>query len=142
MAETLLHLDVITPDRRVFSGAMEDVLLPGVEGEFGVLKGHTPFLSGLDYGVMSYTPAEGGKKEFYIIGQGYAEVTGAKVIVLIETARSLVELDVEQAQKDKEKLQERLAKLSPEDPEAERIKKEIRVTEALIKVASTSSKAA
>ncbi|MCF8054173.1 MAG: ATP synthase F1 subunit epsilon [Deltaproteobacteria bacterium] len=132
----MLQLEVITPDRQVFSGEVTDVLLPGIEGEFGVLKGHTPFLSGLDYGLMSYTKAEGSKKEFFVIGQGYAEVTGSRVIVIIETVLPVENVDVANVQKDRDSQQQKLAKIQQDDPEGEKIKKEIKMLDALLKAAN------
>ena len=50
MSEDLLTLEVVTPEKMVFSGKVEEVTIPGTEGEFGVLRGHEPFLTSVDIG--------------------------------------------------------------------------------------------
>ena len=77
MAEKQLLLEVVTPDRMVLSTEADVVVCPGVEGQFGVLVGHIPFLSALDIGEMYYKA--GGKTEYLAVSGGFAEVTGEKV---------------------------------------------------------------
>ncbi|MDP1761226.1 MAG: ATP synthase F1 subunit epsilon, partial [Deltaproteobacteria bacterium] len=82
MAEKQLLLEVVTPDRLVLSTEAEVVVCPGVEGQFGVLPGHIPFLSALEIGEMYYTA--GGKTEYLAVSGGFAEVTGEKVTIVAE----------------------------------------------------------
>ena len=135
MAETTegIQLEVITPEKLVFSGKVDDVVFPGIEGEFGVLRGHVPFLSGLGSGVMSYS-LDDGKRVFYAVGQGYVEVTGSRAIVLTEMAKPAEQIDTAQVQKNKESAEQKLAKLSTDDPEFEEVKKALREAEVMLSI--------
>jgi F-type H+-transporting ATPase subunit epsilon len=83
MAEKLL-LEIVTPDRKLLSTEADVVVCPGVEGQFGILYGHVPFLSALDIGEMYYR--DGGKTEYLSVSGGFAEVTGKKVTIVAESA--------------------------------------------------------
>jgi F-type H+-transporting ATPase subunit epsilon len=112
MADELM-LEIVTPERLTFSGKVEEVTIPGSEGEFGVLRGHTPMLSFVDVGVLNFTQEN--KKTYYAVNTGYSEVTAQKVTVLVETAERSESIDVERAKRAKERAEERLAKMTKED---------------------------
>jgi F-type H+-transporting ATPase subunit epsilon len=107
MAEKELLLEVVTPDRLVLSTEADVVVCPGVEGQFGVLVGHIPFLSALEIGEMYYR--KGGQTEFLAVSGGFAEVTGAKVTIVAEAAEKGREIDVERAKRALERAEKRLA---------------------------------
>jgi F-type H+-transporting ATPase subunit epsilon len=107
MAEKQLLLEVVTPDRLVLSTEAEVVVCPGVEGQFGVLPGHIPFLSALEIGEMYYKSA--GKTEYLAVSGGFAEVTGEKVTIVAESAEVGREIDVERARRAQERAEKRLA---------------------------------
>ena len=107
MAEKQLLLEVVTPDRMVLSTEADVVVCPGVEGQFGVLFGHIPFLSALDIGEMYYKA--GGKTEYLAVSGGFAEVTGAKVTIVAEAAELGREIDVERVNRARERAEKRLA---------------------------------
>ncbi len=107
MAEKTILLEVVTPDRQVYSGDVDIVVCPGVEGQFGVLPSHIPFLSALNIGEMYYR--KGGQAEYIFLGGGFAEVTGEKVTVLADSAERGREIDVERAKRAKERAERRLA---------------------------------
>jgi len=107
MAEKELLLEVVTPDRLVLSTEADVVVCPGVEGQFGVLVGHIPFLSALDIGEMYYK--QGGKTEYLAVSGGFAEVTGAKVTIVAESAEMGREIDIERAKRAQERAEKRLA---------------------------------
>lgn len=106
MAESRIQLDIVTPEKLAFSGKVEEVNLPGVLGEFGVLPGHTPFLSELRIGPMHFKSE--GKLEWFALNRGIAEVTPAKVTVLVRTAESSREIDVARAEASKARAEQRL----------------------------------
>jgi F-type H+-transporting ATPase subunit epsilon len=106
MAEKLLF-EVVTPDRKLLSAEADVVVLPGVEGQFGVLHGHVPFLSALDIGEMYYR--DGGKTEYLSVSGGFAEVTGKKVTIVAEAAELGREIDIERARRAMERAEKRLA---------------------------------
>ncbi len=107
MAEKQLLLEVVTPDRMVLSTNADVVVCPGVEGQFGVLYGHVPFLSALDIGEMYYR--SGTKTEYLAVAGGFAEVTGEKVTIVAEAAEMGHEIDMERARRALERAQKRLA---------------------------------
>ena len=116
MADELM-LEIVTPEKMVFSGQVEEVTIPGTEGEFGVLRGHEPFLSSVDIGEMNFIKE--GKKTYYAVNYGYAEVTASKVTVLIETAERSDHIDKDRALKAKDNAESRLNQLTKEDVEYE-----------------------
>jgi F-type H+-transporting ATPase subunit epsilon len=113
-----LTLEIVTPERMTFRGIVEEVTIPGTEGEFGVLRGHASLLSSVDVGELSFTQDQ--KKIRYAVNTGYAEVTSSKVTVLVETAERADQIDLERARRAKEKAEEKMAKLSKDDAEFER----------------------
>jgi F-type H+-transporting ATPase subunit epsilon len=119
MAEELT-LEIVTPERMVFSGVVEEVTIPGTEGEFGVLRGHASLLSSVDVGELGFVRDQ--KKTRYAVNTGYAEVTASKVTVLVETAERADEIDVERARRARERAEGKMAKLSKEDADFEKAK--------------------
>ena len=107
MAEKQLLLEVVTPDRLVLSAEADVVVCPGVEGQFGVLVGHIPFLSALEIGEMYYKV--GGKTEFLAVSGGFAEVTGSKVTIVAEAAELGHEIDLDRARRAQERAEKRMA---------------------------------
>lgn len=112
MADTIL-LEIVTPDKLVLSEEVDEVTAPGSEGEFGVLPGHTPFLTTLKVGELTYR--RGKEVHHMAISWGYAEVTPKKVTILAETAEVAAEIDIERAKAARERAEEKLKKLSKED---------------------------
>jgi F-type H+-transporting ATPase subunit epsilon len=113
-----LKLEIVTPEQMTFRGVVEEVTIPGTEGQFGVLKGHAALLSSVDIGELSFTQDH--KKTYYAVNTGYAEVAASKVTVLVETAERFDLIDRERAKRAREQAEEKLAKLSREDVEFEK----------------------
>jgi len=105
MANTI-HFEIVTPDRKLLSEDVEYVGAPGINGEFGVLPNHIPFLSALGIGSLYYK--KNGKKYYVFIAGGFAEVSPQKVSVLAEVAEKAEEIDIERAQKAADKAAKRL----------------------------------
>ncbi|MGA3282316.1 MAG: F0F1 ATP synthase subunit epsilon [Smithella sp.] len=116
MADELM-LEIVTPEKMVFSDKIEEVTIPGAEGEFGVLRGHEAFLSAVDIGELNYI--KDGKKTYYSVNTGYAEVTSSKVTILIETAERSDSIDKDRAMQAKDKAESRLSQMTKEDVEFE-----------------------
>lgn len=91
-----LLLEVVTPDRLLFSQQVDEVIAPGTDGEFGVLPGHCHFLSTLRIGELRYRVGE--TTSYMSVLWGFAEVTPQKVTILAEIAEKAEDIDVEQAQ--------------------------------------------
>ncbi len=132
MAEELL-LEIVTPEKLAYSGPVDEVTCPGSEGEFGVLRGHASLLSAIKFGELSYL--KDGKRTSYAVNTGYAEVTGSKVTVLVETCERADQIDVERARRAREAAEQKLAKFAKEDPEYERAKIALERAEARLKIA-------
>jgi F-type H+-transporting ATPase subunit epsilon len=91
-----LHLDIITPGKILFSGDVEWVELPGIDGEFQVLSGHTPFLTFLDIGSVLYQ--KGVEKTGIAISGGYCEVLPNKTAIFANSAEFAHEIDKARAE--------------------------------------------
>jgi len=77
-----MHLEIITPDQKVFEGEVSEASFPGADGSFQVLKNHAAIISALVKGAVSYTTTEGQKS--LIVDGGVVEVNDNKIIVLAE----------------------------------------------------------
>ena len=113
-----MHLDVVTPKGRLFEGEVEELTAPGVLGEFGVMPGHVPFLTGIVPGVLRYRTKAG--EGVIALGPGFAEVTtGDRILLLAEQAESPEKIDVAAARKERDELQYKLDHYDPgeESPE-------------------------
>ena len=93
-----MQLQVVTPKGTLLEAQVDEVTAPGSAGEFGVLPGHVPLLSGLKPGVVSYRG--GGVHGALAIGKGFAEVIGDRVVVLVDAGCKPAELDLAAAQRD------------------------------------------
>ncbi len=91
-----LLLEIVTPERLAFSGEVDTVVLPGIDGELGVLPHHAPLVSTLGVGELRYRT--GGREESFAIAGGFLQVRPDKVVVMAETADLAAEIDVEKAQ--------------------------------------------
>ena len=102
-----LTLEIVTPDRKVLSEVVDEVVLPGREGYLGVLPGHAPLLTSLKIGQVEYR--QGNEKHLLSLAWGFAEVLPEKVTILAEIAERADEIDLDRARAKKEEL-ERLMK--------------------------------
>lgn len=103
-----IHLEVVTPEKIVVSEEAQIVASPGSEGEFGVLTGHTPFLTTLKTGLIRYTDASG-KEHFVFVSGGFAEALPDKVTVLAESAEVSTDIDINRAKEALARAEKRLA---------------------------------
>ena len=106
MAERI-QLEVVTPTGPVVSQEVDIVTAPGVDGEFGVLANHAPFLSTIKIGSLTYK--QGNVTEMLMISGGFCEVSNNKITFLVEAADRGRDIDVERALRAKERAEKRLA---------------------------------
>jgi F-type H+-transporting ATPase subunit epsilon len=106
MAGNIL-LEVVTPEKAVVNEEVRTVVAPGVLGEFGVLIGHTPFLTTVKTGIVRYTDTNG-KERYLFVSGGFAEALPDKVTILAESAERARDIDVERAQAAIERAEKRL----------------------------------
>ena len=107
MAENI-KLEIVTPEKAVVSEDVQIVMSPGTEGEFGVLSGHTPFLTSLKLGTIHYKNSEG-KENFVFVSGGFAEALPDRVTVLAESAERRRDIDMDRAKAAMKRAEERLA---------------------------------
>jgi F-type H+-transporting ATPase subunit epsilon len=103
-----IRLEVVTPEKSVVDEEAQIVVAPGTLGEFGVLIGHTPFLTTLKMGTLRYKDASGRERVVFVNG-GFAEALPNKVTVLAESAERRSNIDIERARSALERAQRRLA---------------------------------
>ena len=115
MAENYMQLDVVTPEKAILSRLVEEVIAPGSAGEFGVLIGHTPFLTTLKPGQVI---AKAEDRDIYMaVGGGFAEIIGNRVIILAESAILAEDFEAEAVKVEIEQAEDKLKGLSKDDPD-------------------------
>ena len=107
MADNII-LEVVTPENVVVSEEAQIVASPGSLGEFGVLIGHTPFLTTLKTGIIRYTAVDGTEQYVFVSG-GFAEALPDKVTVLAESAEKQQDIDVDRAKAAMDRAEKRLS---------------------------------
>lgn len=107
MADNTYMLEVVTPERVLQSNEVSFTVVPGIDGELGVLKNHAPLVAALNIGVLRYVDAEGSEKRIAISG-GFIEVLDNEGRVLAETAEHGHEIDVLRAKAARERAERRL----------------------------------
>ena len=109
---TELLLEVVTPDRSLIREEVDEIQLPGSEGYFGVLPGHTPLLATLKIGELWYRVGQ--EKQFLAIAGGFVEVLPDHVTVLAQIAERAEDIDVARAEAARKRAEERLAQPAPD----------------------------
>ncbi|HZN03285.1 MAG TPA: F0F1 ATP synthase subunit epsilon, partial [Candidatus Polarisedimenticolia bacterium] len=123
MPPETLRLDVVTPERVLVAESVDEVILPGSQGSFGVLPGHAPLLTDLDIGPLVYRRGQE-RRELAVAG-GFVEVLPDRVTVLAEVAEAPEEIDVARAEQAKERAEQRLKTAAP-DTDYERAQQAMR----------------
>lgn len=115
MAATQLELEVVTPERRLFSAPVDEVVLPGVEGYLGVLPGHAALLTELGVGEISFKA--GGKAGSFVVAGGWCEIQPERVSILAERCERPEDIDVARARQSKERAEAILARADATEDE-------------------------
>ena len=111
-----IDLEIVTPERKILTVQASEVVVPGVEGYFGVLPGHAPFLTRLGVGEISYNDPTG--THYLAAADGVVEVLPNRVTILARLCEPAREIDVERAREAKLRAEETMkqaAKLSDQD---------------------------
>ncbi len=111
-----IRCEIASQDRLVFEGDADIVVLPGADGEMGILPNHAPLLSTLKIGVVKVRRA--GKEQVFTVTGGVVEVQPQIVTILADAAESVEEIDVARAEAARKQAQETLAKGPPPDVDA------------------------
>ena len=129
-----LHLEIVTPERLAYEDDVDMVLVPGIDGELGILPHHTPLVSLLGVGELKIR--KGGSEEVFAIAGGFLQVRPDKVVVMAETAEIDSDIDLARAQKARAEAEKALeggfvegADLSAARAELQRALVRIRVAE-------------
>ena len=110
---TSLELQIVTPDRAIVKEQVDEVEIPGVDGYFGVLPGHTPLLAALSVGELWYR--KGQEKTYLAIAYGFAEVLPDRVTILAQLAERAEEIEIERAEAARARASKRLEDRSDVD---------------------------
>jgi F-type H+-transporting ATPase subunit epsilon len=130
---THLQLQIVSADRSLVNERVDEVEIPGADGYFGVLPGHTPLLALLGAGELWYR--QGQEKHYLAIAFGFAEVLPDRVTVLAQLAERANEIDVARAEAARKRAEQRLASPSP-DMDFERARIALMKALARLQVAS------
>ena len=131
MAGNIL-LEVVTPEKAVVNEEVRTVVAPGVLGEFGVLIGHTPFLTTVKTGIIRYTDTDG-KERYLFVSGGFAEALPDRVTILAESAERAGESVVERAQAAIERAEKRLADMDKKE-QIDRVRANAALQRAMVRV--------
>lgn len=118
-----IQLEVVTPERRVLAEPVDMVTVPGLGGELGILPGHTPLISQLQTGVLTYV--QDGKSFPLHVSGGFVEVRDDHVSVLAEVAERPEEIDAARARASREKFEKQLNAWSGSEEDFEEVKTEL-----------------
>lgn len=102
-----LRLEIVTPERRAYEDDVDAVVLPGSEGELGVLPHHAPLLSTLGLGELRIR--KGGQEDYFAIAGGFLQVRPDRVVVMAETADMASEIDLESVERARREAEQALA---------------------------------
>ena len=116
---TSLELQIVTPDRLLVQEQVDEVEIPGTEGYFGVLPGHTPLLASLAVGEMWYR--KGQDKVFLSLAFGFCEVLPERVTILAQLAERAEDIDVARAEEAKKRAEARLTQARDVDYDRARL---------------------
>lgn len=130
-SEKSLLCKIVTPERSVFEGEVNSLILPGAEGKFGILYNHVSYLAILDVGIIELERAGG--TEYFACGGGYAEVEDNEVTILVESAESSDELDRNEIEDELETAKSRLKETDLDDVEREEVQHDINHAKSRLK---------
>lgn len=110
-----IHCEIVSQDRMVFVGDVDIVIIPGAEGEMGILPNHAPTLTVLKYGVITIRSKVG--EDYFTVAGGFAEVLPDKITILADAAENVDEIDIQRAENARKKAEELLKVGTGVDPD-------------------------
>ena len=131
MARTLI-VEIVTPEKIVYTNEVEMVVAPTIDGEIGVLPLHAPLVGALKGGEVRVK--QGDTVEWFAVSGGYIQVHEDKVIVLADDAEIASQIDVERAQAAKDLAEQRLSEVAAGSEEADALERDLRWAEVRIAV--------
>jgi F-type H+-transporting ATPase subunit epsilon len=106
-----IHLEIVTPERQLFSGEVDYVTVPSTTGYLGILPGHAPLLAELGIGEISYRI--GDRTDFLFCSWGFVEVLPDRVVLLAQTAEMVSDIDIKRAEEAKSRAEKLLTSRDP-----------------------------
>ena len=128
-----LQFDLVSPERRLFAGSVDQVVVPGEEGDFGVLPNHAPFMSVIRPGAI--TVIDGGSQTRTFIHGGFAEVTAAGLTILAEEAIAVADINADELAQNLSDAREDVT-AAKDDEERELAAAQVAKYEAMLSVVS------
>ncbi len=129
------RLEIVTPQRKVFSEDVDFLVAPGAEGELGILPSHAPLITSLNVGIMRIE--QEGKKFKVVVSGGFMEVRNSRVTVLATAAERPDEINVERAEAAKKRAEDRLAS---KVPDLDTLRAEMALKRALMRLKAANDK--
>jgi F-type H+-transporting ATPase subunit epsilon len=129
MLPEAIRLEVVTPERRLVTEVVDEVILPGTEGYLGVLPGHAPLLTELSVGEL--TLRRGGVRSYLSVAWGFVEVLPDRVSVMAEVAERAEDIDVERARRAQERA---LGRMRGRDSEVDFKRAQVALQKAIIRI--------
>jgi len=124
-----INLEVITPEKLALRETVDEVVLPGLGGELGILPDHTPLISQLQTGVLTYR--QGSEKKLMHVSGGFVEILPDRVSVMSDVAERPEEIDYERALRARERAEKRLTSGGPDiDPR----RAELKLQRAMVRI--------
>ena len=130
-------LELVTPERLMFSEEVQSVSAPGVEGPFGVLAGHAPLLTQLTVGLIKIT-LPGGRDELIATTGGFMQVSREKVIIIADSAQRANEIDLERERAEAARMQQAL-EVPGSNIDSEKLREDLQAALNRIEVAQMHS---
>jgi F-type H+-transporting ATPase subunit epsilon len=131
-----MHIEIVTPTGRVLDEEAQEVTVPGVVGELGILPGHLPIITALAIGEL--VVRTGQQRRHFAVNKGFLEMAHDRIIVVTETAEEAAQIDVERAQKAKTAAEEGLKALALGTPEYDAGKDKLQRAATRLRVAGRS----
>jgi F-type H+-transporting ATPase subunit epsilon len=108
-----IYCEIVSQDRYVYKGDVDTIILPGIEGEFGVLPKHAPLLTVLKYGII--TVRTEGNDQYFTVAGGIVEVLPDQVTVLADAAENVEEIDLQRAEEARKRAEAGLESIDEEE---------------------------
>ncbi|MGI6492397.1 MAG: F0F1 ATP synthase subunit epsilon [Peptococcaceae bacterium] len=135
MSEKSLRLEIVTPQKKVFSEDVDFLVAPGADGELGILPGHAPLITSLNIGILRIQ--QGNQWFKIVVTGGFLEVRASRVTVLATTAERAESIDIARAQQAKQRAEERLAQ---KKENLDTVRAELALKRAIIRLKAAEDK--
>jgi len=131
---SVVNLEIITPEKVVYEDTVDMITVPGTKGSFQVLKDHAPLMSTIDIGIISLL--KDNETNHFTSDDGTIEVLNNKVLILVDSFEKINEIDVERAERAKQRAEERLTKKHEEEIDV--VRAEAALKRAINRISVTS----